>query len=391
MDTTTSTNREPKNNKVCVVMPTVRNPGAIQDYIRNARNQGFPLERLHTVLVTEDFCDTNSMRRKLENEGVEGNVFDESDRESWMENNGVSEYNHLIPEKSHAQTSFGLLYTWRNGYEYCVFLDDDTKPLGDFFNRHIKNLRFQGEIRAISSSSGWVNVLHQNFGEHGLYPRGYPYSAMNEEIETTTVDVEEVVASQGLWTGIPDLDAVRILNDGDLNGLANTCLSQKDYGSNFVATQDNYLTLCSMNLAFRREVIPAFYQLPMDDNPWGVGRFDDIWSGVFLKRACDILDKHIVNGVPLCRHDKAPRSTFQDLASEAPALELNEHLSELIRGVGSGRNSYAGIYREIANKLRNAELDAMNSEFLEYMGEHMLDWLDCLDELAKKERVPAND
>jgi len=37
-----------------------------------------------------------------------------------------------------------------------------------------------------------------------------------------------------------------------------------------------------MNLAFRREVIPAFYQLPMDDNEWEVGRFDDIWSGVFL-------------------------------------------------------------------------------------------------------------
>jgi len=44
-----------------------------------------------------------------------------------------------------------------------------------------------------------------------------------------------------------------------------------------------------MNLAFRQEVVPAFYQFPMDDNRWDVGRFDDIWSGLTLKRACDVL------------------------------------------------------------------------------------------------------
>jgi len=81
--------------------------------------------------------------------------------------------------------------------------------------------------------------------------------------------------------------------DGDLEGQAQTRTTADDFGSDFVAARDNYLTVCSMNLAFRREVIPAFYQLPMDDNEWEVGRFDDIWSGVFLKRACDVLGKRI--------------------------------------------------------------------------------------------------
>jgi len=63
----------------------------------------------------------------------------------------------------------------------------------------MENLGFEGAIERVSSDKQWVNVLYQNADEHGLYPRGYPYSAMNETVETGTVEVEsgEVVASQG--------------------------------------------------------------------------------------------------------------------------------------------------------------------------------------------------
>ena len=312
---------------ICVIVPTIREYECLREYVANAREHGFDVSRLHFVLVTEDFCDVDEMQSMLDDLGVSGKVFDGSRREEWYEANEVAEYGHVVPAASHAETSFGLLYMWADeSFEYGLFIDDDTLPHDDedYFGRHMENLGFEGAIERVSSDKQWVNVLYQNADEHGLYPRGYPYSAMNETVETGTVEVEsgEVVASQGLWTNVPDLDAVRILMDGDLEGQAQTRTTADDFGSDFVAARDNYLTVCSMNLAFRREVIPAFYQLPMDDNEWEVGRFDDIWSGVFLKRACDVLGKRIYNGGPLCEHNKAARSTFDDLHNEVAGLEL---------------------------------------------------------------------
>ena len=377
---------------ICVVVPTIREYDCVRAYVENARRHGFDVSRLYFLLVTEDFCETAAMRSMLDDLGVAGRVFDASRREEWYRTEGISEYGDVVPAASHAETSFGLLYTWANPrFEYGVFLDDDTLPQDGehFFGRHLANLGFEGEIRRVASDEQWVNVLYQSADEHGLYPRGYPYSAMDETVETDTVRVEdgEVVASQGLWTNVPDLDAVRILMDGDLDGQARTRTTAADFEEDFVAREGNYLTVCSMNLAFRREVVPAFYQLPMDDNKWDVGRFDDIWSGVFLKRACDVLGKRIYNGRPLCEHNKAPRSTFDDLHNEVAGLELNEYVWRLIDDAGGDATDYAEAYRAMADALLEADAGSYrNGKFLHYVGEHMHDWLDAL---AALDRVPA--
>ncbi len=383
---------------VCVVVPTVRNPEVCRSYVENARAHGFDVDRLCFVLVTEDHCDAAGMRAMLDDLGVRGEVFDASRRRRWFADRGLDRYADLVPARSHAQTSFGLLYLWAGGYEYGVFIDDDTRPHADvdFFGRHLANLDRDGELERVRSDARWVNVLHQAFDDHGLYPRGYPYGAMGETVETDATTVSDVVASQGLWTDVPDLDAVRILLDGDLTGRARTRLGADHYGDSFVAAPGQYLTVCSMNLAFRREVVPAFYQLPMDDNPWDVGRFDDIWSGVFLKRACDVLGKQVVTGHPLCVHEKAARSTFADLAAEAPALELNEHLWRIVDDAGTGASSFAEAYAAMAAELAGREFDLANGGFLNHVGERMHDWLDCLEALDRSApgqaaEVPADD
>ena len=390
---------------ICVIVPTIREYECVRAYVENARKHGFDVSRLHFVLVTEDCCAVDAMRSMLEALGVSGVVFDGTRRRAWYESHGVESYAHVVPAASHAETSFGLLYMWAApSFEYGLFIDDDTLPHEetDYFGQHLKNLAFDGTVERVRSDKRWVNVLYQNADEHGLYPRGYPYAAMNETVETDTVEVEagQVVASQGLWTNVPDLDAVRILMDGDLEGQAQTRTTAADFETDFVAARDNYLTVCSMNLAFRREVIPAFYQLPMDDNEWAVGRFDDIWSGVFLKRACDLLGTRIYNGGPLCEHNKAPRSTFDDLHNEVAGLELNEHLWEIIDDAepaaapttttaepGATPDEYAAVYEAMATRLIEGEFDAyQNGAFFTHVGEHMRDWLACLDTI---ERTPV--
>ncbi len=384
------------DEKICVIVPTIREYECMEAYIENARAHGFDTDRLFVLLVTEDFCDTDEMEAMLESLDVDGAVYDGSRRQEWYDDQDVSEYAHVVPAASHAETSFGLLYMWANPrFEYGIFIDDDTLPHDDedFFGQHMRNLGFEGEIERVRSDTNWVNVLYQNAEEHGLYPRGYPYSAMNETVETDTTHLSQgsVVASQGLWTNVPDLDAVRILMDGDLQGQAQTRTTADDFDGDFVAARNNYLTVCSMNLAFRREVIPAFYQLPMDDNEWEVGRFDDIWSGVFLKRACDVLGKRIYNGAPLCAHNKAPRSTFDDLHNEVAGLELNEHLWELIDDAGADGNSYAEVFDSMADRLASGSFEQYrNGAFFTHVGEYMRDWLDCLDAI-KRAPVPADD
>jgi hypothetical protein len=113
-----------------------------------------------------------------------------------------------------------------------------------------------------------------------------------------------------------------------------------------------------------------------------VGRFDDIWSGVFLKRAADLLDDEILTGTPLCEHNKAPRSTFDDLNNEVPALELNEHVWEVVDDVGRGASTYREAFAAMADAFADGAFDQWNNgEFLNFVGEHMRDWLDCLEAL----------
>lgn len=108
----------------------------------------------------------------------------------------LSDYSHLVPEASHAQTSFGLLYVWANDeFDYGMFIDDNTLPHPDydFFGTHLVDLSHEGDLPAVESDEQWVNVLYQ--GETDLYPRGYPYSSMDEKRQVGSEHVDDVVAS----------------------------------------------------------------------------------------------------------------------------------------------------------------------------------------------------
>jgi hypothetical protein len=167
--------------------------------------------------------------------------------------------------------------------------------------------------------------------------------------------------------------------DGNLEGQAETLTDKEDYTHNFAAKEGNYLTVCSMNLAFKREVIPSFYQFPMDDNKWDIGRFDDIWSGLTLKKAADMLDKSLINGFPLCVHNKAKRSTFGDLNNEVPALELNEHFWEALEQAPESADDYFEAYEEMIKAVDKYDFsDYANSDFIEFTVQHMEMWLAAL-------------
>jgi hypothetical protein len=361
-----------------VILPTIRNAVGIERFVNNARVHGFDIARLEWLVLTEDSIDKQRYTDLIRRLGVQGKVLNQTDREGILAEGGLSEYTDVFPRRSHAETSFGIFYAYMHGFPYGILLDDDVSPLDDcdFFNSHLTNLNLKGEITAVRSNERWVNVLYEGFSRHRLYPRGYPYSAMNETILKSRIQVNNVAISQGLWTNVPDLDAVRILMDGNLEGLAQTRLTSEDFGQNFTVEAGNYLTVCSMNLAFKRGIIPAFYQFKMDDNPWHIGRFDDIWSGLVAKKAMDQLGWSIINGRPLVRHDKVPRSTFKDLRSEVAGLEVNEHFWKVIDSINcSGRDIFQ-LATEIADAMSTNE-----DEFIAYNGRFFKRWIQLLEKV----------
>jgi len=370
-------------NSLCVIVPTVRNANVILQYLQNALDYKFG-HNFYVILVTEDYVDKDKMKTLLKENSLDGEVFGYSERIGWFKENRCSNFIDLVPKRSHAETSFGLLYMWANDFKIGIFIDDDTVPHPDFdfFRTHLHNLEFKGELTCLSSNKKFVNVLYKCFNKYKLYPRGYPYSARNEEYFVKKCKVSDVIVSQGLWAGVPDLDSITILAEGRLNGIPSMILKKEDYSNNFCVEKGNLLTLCSMNLAFKREIIPAFYQLPMDDNRWGIGRFDDIWSGFFIKKIADKLDKQIINGFPLCIHNKAERNIFRDLQSEIKGIEINETLYKVVLSNEIEGSDYFELYENLCGVLRKNLLSfGIYKKFILFMVKKMERWVELVRKL----------
>jgi hypothetical protein len=186
----------------------------------------------------------------------------------------------------------------------------------------------------------------------------------------------------GLWTGCPDLDALTILYHGGMNGqcsIASTG-SKKD---KIIVDKGTYFPVCSMNTAFLREATPAFYQLY--SNFMGIDRFDDIWSGIFIKKTADHLGRKISLGSPLVNHRKRPRDTLKDLRKEFEGMVINEKLWALVDQIelegATYWDAYNSLIQELEKKIPLIFSEPLHREFLEAQLQKMRLWLRIIDQL----------
>ncbi len=253
----------------------------------------------------------------------------------------------VIPNRCHAETSFGFLYAYQIGAEVVIELDDDCWRV-DPLSQHITNLLpTKGLYIRKSKGNDWFNPLVV-MGRAKLFPRGYPYASEARYSWNLGTDREEAcVLNMGMWSGQPDLDAATLLSLGGLNGKAG------DVGDlmyrKMVIGKDIFFPICSMNTAFRAEIIPAFYQMYM--NYEGLDRYCDIWSGLFIKKICDHLGKNISLGQPVVEHRKTERSTFKDLRAEHEGMAINETLWKVVRDMQLEGKDYRTAYDSLISSL----------------------------------------
>jgi hypothetical protein len=348
------------------------------------------LQRHEVKIVVVDEGDEAIRRRNMELlSGLEHEFYGPKERKEWFRQRFGNDYEHylsVIPERCHAETSFGFLIAWEEDGDVIIELDDDVFPVAgyDLVEGHLDNL-LSGDGVSVASRNHWYNTLENlvlKGASQQLFPRGHPYNPDTRLVDFVwTEHGGDCVLNMSLWKGHPDLDALTILYHGSLNGrcaVRGTSLKRKKV----VVGDRTYFAVCSMNTAFKSEVIPAFYQLYMKH--LGIDRFDDVWSGILLKKITDCLGDMVCLGAPLIYHDKRPRNTFRDLKAELEGMMINETLWKIIDSAELNCDDYYSCYRELTDSVQKSLHkfgEKNHTDFMKHQIEKIKLWLNVVDRL----------
>jgi hypothetical protein len=343
----------------------------------------------HKVIVIDE--DDEAIRKKNETllSGLNFEFYGPRKRKEWFKErfgSSYEKYASVIPERCHAETSFGFLVAYEENPDFVIELDDDVFAFEGYniIDNHFDNLFNQRGI-TVSSKCKWYNTLEnlELSSSTPIFPRGHPYAPETRKENYDWINRRnKCVLNMGLWAGNPDLDALTILYNG---GLDSKCsIKALNYKRDkVIVDRGTYFAICSMNTSFVPKIIPAFYQLYM--NFMGIDRFDDIWSGIFLKKIADHLGDRICLGRPLIYHDKRPRSVFDDLKKELEGMIINEILWKIVDSLNlEGKtywDSYSSLIQGLEKNLSKLQ-NKLHQKFLSVQTQKMLLWLKIIDKIV---------
>ena len=276
--------------EIAVVIPTIR-----PDDYANFLKAWMPLFKEHSVILITVI--DGEIPRVVQFEGELGKTGEEvMGRYASCLSNFVATIRNL---------GFAYVAKYLSDVEYIITLDDDETPVGDPIQDHIDALNMKVPV-------SWMSTASE-------YTRGFPYGVREEA---------EVVLSHGVWEGVADWDAPTQL----VLGARRPVTFYKG-----PIPKGIYFPMCSMNLAFRRRLLPFIYHAP---KALGVVRANDIFAGIVSKREIDKRGWAVVSGYATVNHNRAS-NVFKNLREEAVELELFETFWK-----GDESHPYFKIYRE---------------------------------------------
>lgn len=325
-------------NKVVIVIPTIR-----EDQIIEFLDTWEDEFKYCKIIIVED-NPTKSFQIG----------WTDIDHYSWKEiDEELGDKAWIIPRRTDCIRSFGFYKAYQKRPEVVVTLDDDCRPYGrEFIMRHIERLN-ECEMDA------WIST-----GDGILKPRGIPYYNAKRIIK-------KCIMNHGLWTKNIDFDAPTQLVNRRLIGQTNKFTPVEQ-----TIPFSYYFPMCGMNVAFKTEIIPAFYFLLMGkDYPFD--RFGDIWSGVIIKKICDHLGYVINSGTPFVIHEKES-NVFVNLKKEAAGLEINEQFWCWIDEIKLTEETFKGCYQQIANGL------SRQGGYWKKLSKAMFEWTNLFELVGKQ-------
>ncbi|HET6880598.1 MAG TPA: hypothetical protein VFI31_10610 [Pirellulales bacterium] len=256
----------------------------------------------------------------------------------------------IISKRDSAIRCFGFLLAWFGEYELVVTLDDDCLPTECFASRTLGQAYHEA-------------MCHRSWQESvpGMRTRGIPYRNLGSV---------QSFLHMGLWSNVPDLDAI-----GELYAIG----SGKSSGGfvpprgKRIVNDRQFFPMCGMNLAFRRELIPAMY-FPLMGEGQPFGRFDDIWAGVIAQRICRHLRLLMSIGEPHVEHCRAS-DPFVNLKKEAPGVAAHEHLWRTVDECELDGSDALDCVQEMSSHLRS-----QSDEYVIQVGEALATWASLLND-----------
>lgn len=265
----------------------------------------------------------------------------------------------IIPRGSGACRSFPMYLAWRAGCDFVITLDDDCLPLPEE-----TGAGFLASHLAAFTMDRWFRTVD------GEEPRGIPYRERG---------ALPVLLNHGLWTDHADLDGPT-----SMYHLRRPTPVSLPAGRS-VVPPGMWFPLCAMNVCYHRSAIPAAYNLLMGFAEYGFDRYDDIWSGLFLKRIADHLQLYITSGEPFVRHAKAS-DAFVNNRREALGLQLHEYFWRHVAAVELSGTTIAGCYAEMADWVdrfpARCTVAAEMSGYFGKLAQAMRVWLELFGDLT---------
>jgi len=260
-----------------------------------------------------------------------------------------------FPRRNGSCRSFGFYRAWHESDpgEIIVALDDDCRVYNnEFAEEVIRSL--SNEARPVATVVGdHLNIIDlYEQAAPSLFPRGFPYSARvgYSAVTLSEEDVSRnVVFSLGLWKGIFDVNAVDKVTGGEYK-FPNAKLRHRSV----LVAPGKLVSVCSMNMRFRREVLPAAFQLPMHVPVLGGGvidRYGDIWGGFILKTLIDLKADALVVGEPMIEHLKEG-DYVRNIWQENLCHQVNDEFLRLLAEAGA--TIRVGSYSDMMEQLSSA-------------------------------------
>lgn len=199
------------------------------------------------------------------------------------------EWKDLVPTRCDSVRNLGFLYAATiPEVDTIMTMDDDVFPVDNLWLDRMKH------------------NLSRSVNPYIFHPAPFPTRGC------PTLTPVPVLLHHGIWEGVPDVWAKDQREYQPLDG-TNTAIKTIPHGQLF--------PMCGMNLAFRRELLPAMYFWPQDK----IRRYGDIWCGLIAKTIIDWVGGAATSGAPAIFHsrlsDRVSNEQFESVGYEA-----NEYL-----------------------------------------------------------------
>ncbi|MFY0617482.1 hypothetical protein [Shimia sp.] len=297
----------------------------------------------------------------------------------------LGELVHAIPRRNGACRNYGFLIAWRQSDpgEIIVALDDDCLVDSHDWASAAEASLSDAVRPVVQTEKRHWNVLDLYSGiEPDAYPRGFPYS---ERLGYKPCDFAKPRQSKpmfnlGLWQNVFDVNAIDKL-EGPEYRHPDAQLQE----ASVVVPNGSLVSACSMNMIFRRELIPAVYQLPMavDVMPgWKIDRYGDIWGGFITKMLMDLKGHDYTVGGPMISHLKEGNS-IRNIWQEHICHLVNDEFIGLVDGFAEldqpQNASYLELVAHFTDYLSATKGSALLDGYLQHLTRCMDAWVKAFE------------